>query len=514
MCRTKLAACSAVTVLVVPLSGRVKDDYMVDSRIATTMRRALPVLQDKGRWFMMTFKNNSRGSEGISLAFKGSSPAKVEVATRLVSETSFDTYPDNWSTDITSQWPDGIQERALSKILVQRSWSNRLRLRVTLAKVATYQLVMLDYMESFGPRQIVNGLSSVNHMFNQVWEWSRDTEDTKARIHIDAMGQPSSRSDQGDAISEETSEDDGLFRGSKHSETNGSAGEIEVEGGLSNSEENGFVRSGGGGTLLNTNPWAPEADSGSKNSDLGKGGEQIRVGGMRCGEDVPAPHVHILHACGGDCTGLDGHRKAEVLVCKGYKGAYTAHLAWLPGALCAEELQDLVAEVVETAGEDMLDMDGFLVDLTGLDAASSLNTAKVFKICPAPNVSLGTAMMDLIGQIGTGNVMNPEIVTEFEAGLRTQILRAYVGVKSYKGKCTLSFYRVKTYIQYYTGRLSLRNPSIMPNWYNNYLRSDMVEVPSAQIHCFLAWEGMGKMPEVSSYDPGCWKDSGLGADSI
>lgn len=184
----------------------------------------------------------------------------------------------------------------------------------------------------------------------------------------------------------------------------------------------------------------------------------------------------------------------EVLVCKGYRRAYTAHLGWLAGPLCKRETAELVREAAETAESGVIDVEGFLFDCMSLDAASSLNAAKMFKICPTPDVSPGSAMMDRILQIGDGNRMDPAMEGPFRNELRTQVLRAYIRSRS--------------------NRLKLRTETVRPTWYAQYLQGKYDEVPSAEIDRFLAWEGTATMPDISPYDPSHWKDSGLGADTV
>lgn len=183
----------------------------------------------------------------------------------------------------------------------------------------------------------------------------------------------------------------------------------------------------------------------------------------------------------------------EVLVCKGYRRAYTAHLGFLAGPLCAEETAVLMKEAEDTAGPGVLDIMGYCSDLRCLDAANALNAGKVFKICPAPDVSPGGAMIDRVLQIGDCNTFDPEMSEMFRAELTGQILRAFIRTKGVK--------------------LTLRPSVSKPAWWLGYSKKDFAQVPSMEIDTYLAWEGKGKMPNVSAYDPRNWKDSGLGADT-
>lgn len=184
----------------------------------------------------------------------------------------------------------------------------------------------------------------------------------------------------------------------------------------------------------------------------------------------------------------------EVLVCKGYRRAYTAHLAVLAGPLCQEELRELLREAEETAPDGVLDIGGYTEDLRGLDAANSLNAGKVFKICPAPDVSPGAAMVDRVKQIGDCNIFDPQMAESFRVELRDQILRAYLRASK--------------------GRMRLRDEANRPAWWVHYLKKELERVPTSEIHQYVQWEGSAKMPTVSPYDPANWKDAGLGADSM
>lgn len=122
----------------------------------------------------------------------------------------------------------------------------------------------------------------------------------------------------------------------------------------------------------------------------------------------------------------------EVLVCKGYRRAYTAILGKLAGHLCVEETKDLVREAKETADPGVLDVDGMMADAMTLDAAGALNSAKMFKICPAPDVSPVGAMIDRILAIKDGNLADPDAIRDFETQLKAQILRAHI--RHHKGR--------------------------------------------------------------------------------
>jgi len=59
----------------------------------------------------------------------------------------------------------------------------------------------------------------------------------------------------------------------------------------------------------------------------------------------------------------------------------------------------------------------------------------VFKIFPTINMSLATMMMDMIAQIGNGNVVDTKNHATFKKKLRTEIINTYT--RSYTGHLAL-----------------------------------------------------------------------------
>ncbi|CAJ1815654.1 unnamed protein product [Sphenostylis stenocarpa] len=95
--------------------------------------------------------------------------------------------------------------------------------------------------------------------------------------------------------------------------------------------------------------------------------------------------------------------------------------------------------------------------------------------------------------IGDGNVVDSDIMLEFEEELRSQVLRAYIR------SCI--------------GRLKLRLDVDRPLWFGKYLKEEIDVVPSTEIQTHLKWEGTWEMPDISPYGSH-WKHLRFGADNI
>jgi hypothetical protein len=182
----------------------------------------------------------------------------------------------------------------------------------------------------------------------------------------------------------------------------------------------------------------------------------------------------------------------EVLVCKGFKRAFGAYLGELAGPLCKTETDALWLEAHGTCGTGVLDLDGWVQDIRGLTPGTAFNLGKIYKLCPAPDTSPGLTMLERHEMICNRNTMDGEYVTRFKDELRSQILRAYIQTPGVK----------------------LKPRGAKPVWYSNYLHKEWDSVPSNEIHEALAWEGTAVMPERDPLDASCWKDSGLGFDTM
>lgn len=487
--------------------------------------------------------------------FKGGSLAARSAETRLKPETSGDVFPEGNSWEMADAWPQGVECQALHRILRNRAAEGKMRNRAILARIGTYQLLTSSFGHNRSGVQIHTGMQGIYNQFARLWEWSKragaDPEwdhlqeftsefllgaSAVSRMHLPAVA----------ALNKEYRDNlaktplPGLLQSVRHIKElirlmNGpTARKLARQAGL---EE----RRRWGDDL-----WS-ESAADQEISDVGTavrcvtaklGGHQVLVsqGVVLCGSgmhrvamgpsDVERLHQLTMSAASalvgvatqasiGTIKQKQKSRLAvetavanierivrsssrvplgdEVLVCKGYRRAYTAFLGMLAGPLCRDETENLISEARETCATGVLDVDGFLSDLGQLDAASAMNAAKMFKICPAPDVSPGLAMLDRIDQIGNCNVVDQETMPKFEAELRAQILRAH--------------------IRHSKTRLSLRDRDDPPAWLHEYLRGDYDSVPSDEIDKYLVWEGTATMPDISPYDPAHWKDSGLGADT-
>lgn len=182
----------------------------------------------------------------------------------------------------------------------------------------------------------------------------------------------------------------------------------------------------------------------------------------------------------------------EVKVCKGYKRAFGAYLGELAGPLCARETVELWAEARDTTSHGELDVTGWVDEIRRWNVPTAFNLGKVYKLCPAPDASPGGTMLERHEMISNRNTMDPQAAGVFRDELRAQILRAYIR----------------------TPGVRLQPRAAKPPWWDAYMHGDFDNVPSDEIHQWLAWEGTAKMPARSPDDPAVWKDSGLGYDTL
>lgn len=492
----------------------------------------------------------------FSWRLKGGSLSEAANGTRLCPETSGDYYPDCDTRELAKRWPLGRDSGALARILKGRAAALRLRSRAVLARLSTYQLLTSCFGEEKYDVTVYSGMKSVYHLFDLLWEWAGKGVSQEVWDLVEAYTEELVAACCGVA--------------SLHLPTVGAAvksyksvlrrtqvpGLLHVVfqlkaliGSLNGARARKQARVAGREELVSWKvEMIPGMMEGVKLRDRGLDTPSFRMpvgplslvvshgmcflglGRVRYAmsmSDVERLHQLVMSAasalvgvCSQAVVGTTGQSQralravrvtsanigrivqssrrvpvgSEVLVCKGYRRAYTAFLGVLAGRLCTQETEELVLEAEGTASPGVIDVRGLIADCRTLDAASALNAAKMFKICPAPDVSPGGAMIDRIKTIGDGNVMNPEMRPLFEEELRSQILRAF--------------------IRHFRGRLSPRSGVPLAPWHSDYMKGDFDKVPSADIHTHLDWEGAGEMPEISAYDPGHWKDSGLGADTL
>jgi len=183
----------------------------------------------------------------------------------------------------------------------------------------------------------------------------------------------------------------------------------------------------------------------------------------------------------------------EVYACKALKRAFSAYLGELSGPLCATETVELWEEAFSTKHADPGILARWVDEIRPWSAGTAFNLGKVYKVCPAPDASPALTLIERHEMVTNRNMMEVGAQDTFRTALRAQILRAYI-----RGPGV---------------RLSLRNDAIKPAWWSSYKAAKFDDVPSAEIHEYLAWEGTATMPARTPQDPSVWKDSGLGWDS-
>jgi len=184
----------------------------------------------------------------------------------------------------------------------------------------------------------------------------------------------------------------------------------------------------------------------------------------------------------------------EVYTCKGLKRAFGAYLGELAGPMCASETVELWAEALSTKHADSGILTAWVGAIRPWSASTAFNLGKVYKLCPAPDASPALTLLERHEMVTNRNVMDPAVSASFEVALRDQILRAYIRTPG--------------------TRLTLRNEAVRPSWWAAYRDQRFEDVPTTEIHTYLAWEGTAVMPSRSPQDPGVWKDSGLGWDTV
>jgi len=184
----------------------------------------------------------------------------------------------------------------------------------------------------------------------------------------------------------------------------------------------------------------------------------------------------------------------EVHICKNTKRAFGAFLGELAGPLCAAETEVLWAEAKSGKFASRMELETYVSVLRGLSASMAFNIGKVYKLCPPPDSSPGTALMERHEMVINANTVDPAAMVEFEQELLANILRAAARTPG----CTLL-------------PRDAENP---PVWYAALVEGKYDRVPSREMADALIWEGAATFPRRSPHNPSVWKDSGLGWDSF
>jgi len=184
----------------------------------------------------------------------------------------------------------------------------------------------------------------------------------------------------------------------------------------------------------------------------------------------------------------------EVQICKAAKRAFTAFMGELAGPIAAEDTKVLWTETMETPFANEKELRSYIQRIRGWSAGTAFNLGKVYKICPAADTCPGMTLIDRHQTVCNANLVDQEIMEEFAAEHRTQMLR-----------CVIRSPGVV---------LPLRDAARVPKWMNDYLARRFDMVPSIEINEYLAWEGSMDFKPRSPANAAVWKDSGLGWDSV
>jgi hypothetical protein len=182
----------------------------------------------------------------------------------------------------------------------------------------------------------------------------------------------------------------------------------------------------------------------------------------------------------------------EVYACKMMKRAYGAWLGTLAGPLCRDETAELIAEAKDTHPLMSKYVAPYMEGLNSWDLGTAFNLGKIYKLCPSPDCSPASTLLERSQVFANANKMDPDWVEAFAEEHLNQLLRAYIRTAGV--------------------RLNLRDENKRPAWWGHYRLGDYDRVPSGEIHEYLAWEGSATMPTRTPINPACWKDSGLGWD--
>lgn len=186
----------------------------------------------------------------------------------------------------------------------------------------------------------------------------------------------------------------------------------------------------------------------------------------------------------------------EVLVCKAAKRAYGAYLSELAGDEATEETAELWRDAETTAVRTIppSELHAYIDAARGWSAGMSLNIAKTYKLCPAPDACPGMTLLDKYTMVVNPNPVDVDMIARFEATHRSEMLRAYIRMPGVM--------------------LDLRDVATVPVWFDAYQHREFDKVPNTEIHQYLHWEGTATMPTRSALNPAVWKDSGLGWDTV
>lgn len=199
--------------------------------------------------------------------------------------------------------------------------------------------------------------------------------------------------------------------------------------------------------------------------------------------------LNAIYSAGARCS--PGN---HVKVCKTYKRAFAAYHAMVAGPPAASDvpvLKDLALQVGEVPS---IAIEDYWSTLSVLTAKEAHNVGKVFKVCPPPDVSPGSTMLERISDIKNPNVFSARYGAAVLEELKIQVVFARCNMPGPKP--------------------DFKDPSRKPKWASSYYRGDWTKVPIDDLPQYVAWEGSLDMPCRSQLDPSIWKDSSVGADTL
>jgi hypothetical protein len=184
----------------------------------------------------------------------------------------------------------------------------------------------------------------------------------------------------------------------------------------------------------------------------------------------------------------------HVKVCKSYKKAFAVYHAMIAGPCAAADIPILRDEAVSVGEVPEADLEEYWGHLAGFTAKEGHNVGKVFKVCPPPDVSPGSTMLERIRDIKDANPFVARYGDTVIKELEIQVVFARCNMPGPKPE--------------------FRDTANKPRWAGDYYRGNWSRVPIDLLPGLVAWENSLVMPERSALDPSVWKDSSLGADAL
>lgn len=186
----------------------------------------------------------------------------------------------------------------------------------------------------------------------------------------------------------------------------------------------------------------------------------------------------------------------EIQLAKGFKEVLSVYKSKLSGSLAREETAALIAKMRSGDAYAMFGdkMDSVLRRTEKLPAVDALNSVKVFRLLPPPDILQTYALLKRWRESCCRRSVGPALIATFKENLREVILSALV-----RNPAT---------------RPGPKDAHNLPVWWADYLRGHIDQIPHSELAEVLDWEGSMTIPVRSRYNPKVWKDSGIGADTL